>query len=86
MEETPHIQDWFLGLMTPGQWFATYIVSIIVVWTLATVALRKVEPKQGGAASAGLAMSLLAFPLVFGAVLGVANFLSFMLFLIFSGV
>ena len=84
MEETPHIQDWFLGLMTPGQWFATYIVSIIVVWTLATVALRKDEPK--GAASAGLAMSLLAFPLVFGAVLGVANFLSFMLFLIFSGV
>lgn len=82
MTNLPQLHDWFAGLLTPGQWFFAYIVAFIALFVTVMVLGRDEDsmvPMAFGVA--------FALPIVLGLVaMALLHFLSFMIYLLFSGV
>jgi hypothetical protein len=79
MNNLPQLHDWFLELLTPGQWIFLYIVSWILIMVGFFWLIRKEEFEGKGGVSFALGMALP--PFLFGAILVILNFLSFMIWL-----
>lgn len=82
--ELPQIHDWFVGLLTPGQWIAIWIVLfILTVLSGITLMIRKDE-----ADFFGISIFLGAFGpfITWGILAGIGHFTSFMIWLWFGGV
>lgn len=78
MTELPQIHDWLVSLLTPGQWLFAYIMSALVLWVW--VGVRFKEP------GIGFASGIVTFPIVWGILYLIACFMSFMIYLLMSGV
>lgn len=84
MSNLPQIHDWFYNLLTGGQWFFLYIALGLIIWGL--MIWLSVKEKDSTAVGAGFALGLIIPPIIFGVLLIIGNFISFMIWLWFGGV
>lgn len=83
MTNLPQLHDWFWELLTPGQWFVTWILSFIAFWIWWGLSWTKEDPEMAGPA---FWAAFTAVPLVGGVVWCLLNFVSFLIFMWFLGV
>lgn len=76
--ETPNFYLWFVELFTPGQWIFLWIASWIIMWIVTGVKLED--------SKLGFVTGMFLWPVIFVMGCVVTLFLTFMAYLLMSGV